>query len=111
MGIEFCPKCKELLQIKTENGKNIGICKCGFKASEIDLVSKEIKRDFIVKGEGIVSDKNEIEGITHLCKKCGHDKAEVIDVGVYVSDEAGIYLFKCLKCGYSFRQADGSCNM
>ncbi|VVB78915.1 Transcription factor S [uncultured archaeon] len=111
MALEFCPICKNLLQIKSENGKNIGFCNCGFKkTSEIELYATEKKKKTPEKGKGIAENILDLDGITHKCKKCGFDKAEIIDLGVQISDEAGIVLFKCKKCNHQERQADGTCN-
>ena len=49
-------------------------------------------------------------GFPNTCKKCGHEGADVADLGAAYSDEANIYLFKCKKCGFTERQADGSSN-
>jgi len=111
MTLEFCPICKNLLKIKTENERTIGFCSCGFKKEsgiEISAIEKNKKKP--EKGKGIAENKPDLDGITNKCKKCGFDKAEIIDLGVQISDEAGIYLFKCKKCGHQERQADGSCN-
>lgn len=53
-------------------------------------------------GEGVAND-NIHEGEIHICKKCGYDKAELIDLGERNTNENGVYIFKCLKCGHSER--------
>ena len=66
------------------------------------LIEKEkIKHEEI--GRGVVTDKNTFATYDHECEKCGHKKAEVIDVGVLYSDEDNLILLKCGKCGYSER--------
>ncbi len=113
MAIQFCPVCKKLLQIREHDGKSIGVCSCGFKRPlgyELSSVEKSKKTK---KGEGVISDihKKTSGGVKHICKKCGYDEAEVIDLGAQLTDESNIYLFKCLKCGHAERQSDGSCNL
>ena len=62
------------------------------------------------KGDGIFEQEENKEGFPHTCKKCGHSESEVHDLGAQYSDESNIYLFKCMKCGFVERQADGSGN-
>jgi len=61
MGLEFCPVCKRILQIKEVNGKHIGVCSCGFKRmSGINVSSSEKpESDKMKKGEGAVKDSGE----------------------------------------------------
>ncbi|MFA5993300.1 MAG: hypothetical protein WC796_06345 [Candidatus Pacearchaeota archaeon] len=109
--MEFCDNCGKLLIVK-----KVGSCSCGF--------SKEITKELVVseqiqkvrkKGEGIIDSENEnrkeMEGFPHDCKKCGHGEASVSEVKTGYSDEADIYIFKCKKCGFVERQADGCSNM
>ncbi len=35
----------------------------------------------------------------HICKRCGYDKAELIDIQPFYSDEDSVYRMKCGKCG------------
>ena len=72
--------------------------------------SEKIER--IEKGEGILnSEQEEIhQGFPHKCKKCEHDFAEVVDLGISYSDESSVILFRCKKCGNVERDAFGSSN-
>ncbi|MBI2045655.1 hypothetical protein HYT23_06355 [Candidatus Pacearchaeota archaeon] len=54
-------------------------------------------------GEGVVKDENEFADYPNKCKKCGYDKAQIIDMGVSYSDEDNLILLKCGKCGCSDR--------
>lgn len=36
----------------------------------------------------------------HICPKCGHDKAQLIECGVWIGDEDNVIKYKCGKCGY-----------
>lgn len=72
MILQFCPVCKNLLQLKEENGKAIGFCSCGFKRMggvEISL-SENSKINEIGKG-GIEKDdyKEGINKLTYQDKK------------------------------------------
>jgi DNA-directed RNA polymerase subunit M/transcription elongation factor TFIIS len=104
MTLNFCPNCKRII-IQTGN------CTCGFEIKELQIISSETQKLPEQKGQGILIEEKITTGFPHICKKCGHNECLIKDVGVSVSDEAGIYLFKCLKCSYIERQADGSCNM
>ena len=55
------------------------------------------------RGEGIVREENKMATYKNKCEKCGFGKAEVIEVGVLVSDEDNLIFLKCGKCGYSER--------
>ena len=70
MNISFCPVCNRLLKIKNENGKNIGICDCGFKrTSGIELNAKEKINNELI-GEGFIKeDEKEIKKLSYEEKK------------------------------------------
>ena len=94
----FCDNCGKILQISNEEEKIIGKCNCGF-TKIIEVSSEEKSRKIEAKGKGAIDDKNILATFPHQCKNCGHDKAEVIELGVWYSDEAGNVLYKCGKCG------------
>lgn len=39
----------------------------------------------------------------HICKRCGYDKCELIEVQPFYSDEDPFYRMKCGKCGWTER--------
>lgn len=113
----FCKKCGRILNIEKidldgeVDGKkeiSIGRCVCGYSKvlGEISTTEKMPKK--IEKGKGAVEDKNELATFPHKCKKCGHEQAQVIEMGVWYSDEAGVVRFKCGKCGYTEQSADSN---
>ena len=106
MAIQFCDKCGKLLKIKG----NVGACSCGFEKKVDALVIKE-KTESHIQDIKIISGKNEFATFPHKCKKCGYDRAELIDLGAPVSDEAGVILLKCGRCGHTERQTSGSCHL
>lgn len=55
------------------------------------------------RAEGVVDDKDIFATYKHKCSKCGYENAEVIDLGLFWSDEDNVYLIKCGKCGYTER--------
>lgn len=72
--MQFCPVCRNLLQLKEENGKIIGFCSCGFKRMsgvEISLSEKN-KVKINEKGQGIINKddyKEEIKKLSYEDKK------------------------------------------
>lgn len=107
MAIRFCEKCSGMLVPRTINNETLMLCnRCGWfkilKNEKLELSSKNtFSHD--KKGEGAVSDKNVLATYDNLCKKCGYDKAQVIDVGILYSDEDYLILLKCGKCGHAER--------
>lgn len=106
--MEFCPVCRRLLFVKEEDGKKIGYCICGFKRmSGISIESKDFT---IENNKKELRDgntfSNDSESYNNICKKCGFDKADVIDFGES-NDESSVYLIKCRNCGYTERQSSG----
>ena len=104
--IKFCKKCKTLLNPLEKEGRFFLECKkCGFVdevKKNLLITSEKIKRPKKI-GEGSVKDKDIFATYNHICKKCGYDKAEVIDMGIFYSDEDNLIFLKCGKCGFSER--------
>ena len=70
--IQFCPVCGKILQLKEENGKNIGFCSCGFKRmSGYELGASEKGSNKVIStGEGVIKDnKDKIEKLSYEEKK------------------------------------------
>jgi DNA-directed RNA polymerase subunit M/transcription elongation factor TFIIS len=110
--MQFCPRCGRPLIFDEEIDDLFCICKCGNKVIiRKYLEASEIQEEKQLRGEGFVEDVLVNADFPHVCRKCNHDKAQAIDIGASVSDEANIILYKCAKCGYVERQADGTCNM
>lgn len=104
--MKFCKKCgKPLIMVD-----NTARCHCGYteKATTISAIQKILKQE--EKGQGIAEKNKSEKGFPYTCKKCGHEFADVVDLGVFYSDESSVYLFKCKKCGNTERDAYGSSN-
>jgi len=94
----FCDECGRILTIK----ENIGRCTCGFeKTFDSEIFSTEHIKQKPEKGKGAIKEQNILATFPHECIKCGHDKAQVIELGVWYSDEAGVVRYKCGKCGFT----------
>ena len=96
----FCDMCGKILNICNENEVVIGKCGCGF-SKIMEVSSQEQSKKVEERGKGAINDKNILATFPHRCKHCDHDLAEVIELGVWYSDEAGNVLYKCGKCGKS----------
>ena len=97
----FCDKCGKILKINEKDKENKVRCSCGFEKiiQEHESSTTEHIIEKPQKGKGAVDGKNQLATFPHLCKRCGYDKAQVIEMGVWYSDEAGVVRYKCGKCG------------
>ncbi|MBI3622983.1 hypothetical protein HY212_02795 [Candidatus Pacearchaeota archaeon] len=101
---QFCSKCSSILipERLSSNIYALKCTKCGFykevKGEDLIRTDKITKKQV---GQGIVKDSNEYADYAHKCKKCGYGKAQIIDEGVFYSDEDDLILLKCGKCGFS----------
>jgi len=103
----FCKSCGKILPLKEDDKAKV--CSCGFanEVSDVSFSQKGERKEKI--GTGIYKETKE-PGFPHTCKKCGHEECDISDLGVFYGDESNIYLYKCQKCGYVERQADGNSN-
>lgn len=78
-------------------------CSCGFKKTinTEKLNISEMQKKPKEKAKGVIEDKNELATFPHQCPKCGYEKAQVIEMGIWFSDEAGVIRYKCGKCGFT----------
>ena len=110
MTLRFCQKCKTLLSPhKTDTQTFLECSNCGWFI-EVDnktfLISKEKIIPKEKKGAGTAENQDFSSGYNHICKNCGHDKAKIIDMGIFYSDEDNLILLKCGKCGAAERIGD-----
>ncbi len=111
MGILFCDKCGKISKIEKIDNKRVVRCSCGFEKQleeHHEVSSTENMPIVPEKGKGAVSGKNQLATFPHTCKKCGYDKAQVIDLGVWFSDEAGVIRYRCGKCGFTEQDKDSN---
>jgi len=111
MYLLFCDKCGSILKIKIEEGRYFGVCGCGcIKEVASGIFGSGIMKKKEEKGEGVLQE-DVSRGFPHVCKKCDYGECEISDLGCAYSDESNIYLYKCKKCGFVERQADGTGNL
>lgn len=104
----FCKTCGKLLIPKrTPYGKWLS-CSDGHTQPELVQESKDLKLKNVdeMKKIEVVSDENPLAVYDHKCKKCGYDKAQLIEMLANYSDEDNIYRYKCGKCG-AIEQLEG----
>jgi len=90
---------------KKIGSKSFLICdSCGFELESLEkLKFREKNAVEKVVGQGVVLEQNFLADYEHICRKCGYNKAQIIDKGIYYSDEDNLILLKCGKCGYCER--------
>jgi DNA-directed RNA polymerase subunit M/transcription elongation factor TFIIS len=108
MTIDFCPKCAAILVPTKLKTSEIFVCdNCGYtkliKKTDGDLKTKEKMIKSPERSLKPASEKNQFATYKNKCKKCGYDKAQVIDAGISYSDEDNLILIRCGKCGYTER--------
>jgi len=108
--MEFCPHCGTVLREKKENDKLTLACgKCGYKQyfEKKDLytpkpIAKQEKTSLIVVDSTVKQPT-----VYHKCDACGHDRAYLKEIKPsFITDEMGINLYTCEKCGKTVRQKE-----
>jgi DNA-directed RNA polymerase subunit M/transcription elongation factor TFIIS len=107
MTLKFCEKCNTLMKFREEDNLIIFECSvCGFIETVGDASSLRIQDKINLpdsRGEGIGESKNNFADYPNICKKCGYEFAQILDLGIFYSDEDNLILLKCGKCGFSER--------
>ncbi|MBU2503567.1 MAG: hypothetical protein KJ879_00740 [Nanoarchaeota archaeon] len=106
MMVKFCPKCESVLIPEKLGEGFVSKCfHCGFvlEGEGKPLIEIEKLPPKKIVGRKISEEGNEFATYKHKCPKCGFGKAQVIDVGIFYSDEDNLILLKCGKCGWSER--------
>ena len=97
----FCPRCGSILKIEKEKNNVKYSCCCGFVENENNKIQYSLADKPKNKGLRVIDEsKNRMAVHDHKCKKCGSEKAELIEKGQNYSDEDDVVLFKCGKCGF-----------
>lgn len=97
----FCTTCGTLLvPKKTEYGKWMA-CPLGHIQKETirSSVTLTERNNQVAEPVSVADGKNILAVHDHVCGKCGHDKAELREIGPSYSDEDYVSKYKCGKCG------------
>lgn len=101
--MDFCNNCGSLMYLFNEKGIAKSYCKkCNISKETISGSFKEQHSQKEI-GKGIGSEENKLANYDNVCKKCRHIGAQIIDVGVLISDEDNLIMLKCGKCGFTER--------
>jgi len=98
----FCKTCGSLLvPKKTSYGKWMA-CPNGHTQPELNQENKTLKIKNQEEGKRLEVNQGEnpLAVHDHTCPRCGHNKAELIEISANYSDEDNIYRMKCGKCGF-----------
>lgn len=101
--MDFCKECGSIMFYFKENNLLKSYCKKCRTTKETSSKSFSQTNKIETKGQGIIEGLNPSANYNHICKKCGHEGVQIIDVGILVSDEDNLILLKCGKCGFSER--------
>lgn len=110
--IPFCPKCGKMLSPSREGGSTKLVCKvCGYFENTAPIrgikVSQKISRPLQEATVVIKSETSKVmPTIKALCPKCGHNEAYWWLVQTRRADEGSTRFYRCVKCGYTWREYD-----
>ena len=98
----FCKTCGSLLvPKKTPYGKWMA-CPNKHAQPELNQENKTLESKNINEGKKLEVNlgENPLAVHDHICPRCKHNKAELIEISANYSDEDNIYRMKCGKCGF-----------
>jgi DNA-directed RNA polymerase subunit M len=113
--MEFCAECSSrLVPKKVSSGKQalvmLACTKCEFKKQELNnkvLVNSRIIEHSPKQFVAVIGKEEQLSILPTLhvdCPRCGNNTANVWQVQTRGSDESSTQFFRCLKCGYTFRE-------
>jgi len=113
--MEFCAECgSRLVPKKVSSGKQalvmLACTKCQFKKHESNNKALVTGRIIVHSPKQLVAVIGKEEQLSILptlhadCPRCGNNTANVWQVQTRGSDESSTQFFRCLKCGYTFRE-------
>jgi len=109
----FCPKCGTLMRPVKQGDKVVLKCpKCGYTIENIDesirkqtlIVSKRERIGDTIAVIDEVKFSDEVDD-TVICPKCG-GKGAFIKNYYDLSTDTGFTIYKCIHCGYTWREED-----
>ena len=113
--MQFCPKCKGLMEPQKKKGRVVLVCrKCG-KTKRLDdennlkLKNKTPEKEPMETDVVVLDKKNDIKALPKTriqCRECENDEAYWWLQQTRSVDEAPTRFFKCTKCGHTWRQYD-----
>ncbi|MEO2154281.1 MAG: transcription factor S [Nanoarchaeota archaeon] len=106
--MKFCPKCGSIMIVK---GEELVCPKCGYKESLNKRESKKLSIKEKVENKDNIKVALEDESAYPIseetvCPKCGKKGAYYFFKQTRSSDEPETKFFKCVHCGYVWREYD-----
>lgn len=113
--MEFCTQCgSRLVPKRVSSGKQdlvmLACTKCSFKKPDTKAEQK-VNGIFIEHNPkqfvAVISKEEQLSTLPSLqveCPRCGNNVANVWEVQTRGSDESSTQFFRCVKCGYTFRE-------
>ena len=97
----FCKTCGTFLVPRTTPYGKWLACPAGHPQPTLnqDNTTQTTKNNEQGKIITPADDKNYLAVHDYLCKYCGHNKAEMLEIGSFYSDEDAIVKMKCGSCG------------
>ena len=113
--MEFCAECGSRLKpVKANSGKQtmimLACTKCGNKKPDLEkttLNAKTIEHSPKQLVAIIGREEQELTTMPTLridCPRCGNNTANVWQVQTRGSDESSTQFFRCIRCGFTFRE-------
>jgi len=113
--VRFCPKCGSLMIPRRSGDKHVLAClRCGYEeeVSEESSVGYSIRTRVTHTNKEktvILDEKVKIPKVAPTvksveCPHCGHNEAYYWIVQTRAADEPPTRIYKCTKCGYSWRE-------
>lgn len=101
MGKMFCKTCGGLLTMEnTPFGRRMSCLQGHTQPLTKDTVTLTVKNPLMGKKILVGEEKNILAVYDHLCQKCGYNKAELLEISSFYTDEDNIYRMKCGRCGF-----------
>ncbi len=115
MEVRFCPRCGSLMVPRNIDGRMVWVCpSCGYReeaggdTAQLTVLRHQIKHD--VKERIIVIDQSKrpeaLPKTRAICPRCGYHEAYYWVVQTRKADEPPTRFFKCVRCGYTWREYD-----
>ena len=113
--MEFCAECgSRLVPKKVNSGKQalmmMACTKCEFKKQELNskvIVGGRIFEHNPKQLVAVIGKEEQFSVLPTLhidCPRCGNNTANVWQVQTRGSDESSTQFFRCLRCGYTYRE-------
>ncbi len=106
--MRFCPKCGSLMVPEKKDGKVIWVCrKCGYTENSSEksvTVKRSVEETRGIPVVDMEKEKKELPVVDVVCPKCGKRGALFWTRQTRAGDEPETRFFKCIHCGYTWRE-------